>query len=282
MIKETNERREEITALLESTRLVLEHKDFGEAARAVFDICWKLVGADAGFISLLDPDGIDSKLLFAEPEALRESMGAIAHLPVDKHTLPAFASGKSVYENDFRQTPWASSVPESQPQIENILFAPLLVEGKPVGMIAFVNKPGGFTGRDGLMTSAFGEVASVALRNSRTLELLRSSEERFRNVAESAHEGIICADGRVNIIFWNAGAEQVFGYTAEEMLGKPLTSVLPERFRVARLQSMLREAERDAAPSRIFEMTGLKKDGTEFPMELSRSTWKAGARPTTR
>jgi PAS domain S-box-containing protein len=276
VIKETNERREEITALLESTRLVLEHKEFEEAARAVFDLCWKLVGADAGFVSLLDTESGESNILFIEPESLRESMDAFGHMPVDKLNLPAFASGKSVYENDFQQTPWASSIPESHLQIENILFAPLLIEGKPAGMIAFANKPGGFNGRDALMTSAFGEVASVALRNSRTLELLRSSEERFRNVAESAHESIICADGRVDIIFWNAGAEQIFGYSAEEMLGKPLTSILPERFRVARLQSMLREAERDAAPSRIFEMIGLRKDETEFPMELSRSTWKAG------
>jgi len=276
VIKETNERREEITALLQSARLVLEHADFKEAAREVFNLCWKLVGADAGFMALFGEEGAEIQLLLVEPKALREHMDGISSIPIEKLATPAFLAGKSVYENAFPESSWTDDVPESHPKIENILYAPLLIEGEAVGMIGFINKPGGFTGRDSLMASAFGEVTSIALRNTRTLEMLQSSEERFRSVAEGALEAVICADNDVNIIFWNPGAETIFGYTADEMMGKPIASILPERLREGRLPLMLREAAREATPSRIFEMTGLRKDGTEFPMELSRSAWKTG------
>jgi PAS domain S-box-containing protein len=106
--------------------------------------------------------------------------------------------------------------------------------------------------------------------------MLQSSEERFRSVAETALEAIICADSEANMTFWNAGAENIFGYAAEEMTGKPLTWILPESERQARLQSIMGEGASDtSAPARIFDMTGFRKDGGEFPMELSRSTWKS-------
>jgi PAS domain S-box-containing protein len=197
-------------------------------------------------------------------------------MPVSKLKTPAFMSGKAFYENNVGLSEWAQFVPAEHLKVDNILMAPLLVEGEPAGMIGFANKPGGFTGRDALMASAFGEVASVALRDSHTLRLLQEGEERFRSVAETAHEAIICADHDAHIIFWNAGAEQAFGYSSDEMMGEPLTHILPERFREARFQSLLRESmDGEDVPSRIFDMTGIRKDGTEFPMELSRSTWRA-------
>ncbi len=274
VIKETNERREEITALLESTRLVLEHKEFRKAAREIFDLCWKLVGAEAGFVAVLEEGG--GGLILVEPEELRERFEEAVSMPISRIGTPAFKSGKAFYENDFRTSELADMITSEQHlAIESILIAPLLVEGEPAGMMGLANKPGGFTGRDALMASAFGEVASVAYRDSKTMQLLRSSEERFRSVAETAMEAIICADSDVNIDFWNRGAENIFGYKAEEMLGRPLTSILPERERKARLESMMRELSGGSAGGRIFELPGLKKDGTEFSMELSRSTWKS-------
>jgi len=276
VIKDTNERREEITALLESTRLVLEQKDFDRAARDIFGLCWKLVGSDSGYLALLNEKNDASEILFVEPEALRTSFDSLSRMPVDQFITPAFRSGKAFYHNDFPNSDWARRMPGEPFKVESVLIAPLLVDGEPAGMIGFANKPGGFTGRDALMASAFGEVASVALRDSRTLEKLQDSEERFRSVAETAMEAIICADSDALITFWNASAEHIFGYRADEMMGKPLTAILPERLREARMPSMLREATEDKTPSRIFEMAGLRADGTEFPMELSRSTWKVG------
>jgi PAS domain S-box-containing protein len=271
MVRETNQRREEITALLESTRLVLEKKDFGEAARDIFRLCKKLIGASVGYVSVFEGD--ESKTLMVEPEQLNELFEGSRMMPVlDLHGTD-FELGKAIIENDIGGSELAQRLPDGHFRVSNLLLAPLVVEKKTVGLIGLANKKGGFSRRDALMASAFGEVASLALQNARYLELLSESEERFRSVAETANEAIICADSQVNIVFWNPGAEEMFGYGAEEVLGRSLTLILPERMRNARLDSLMKVASGDGG--KTYEALGLRKDGQEFFMEMSRSTpWR--------
>ena len=111
---------------------------------------------------------------------------------------------------------------------------------------------------------------------NRTEEALRESEERFRSVVETATDAIVLADHRGNIISWNKAAEHLFCYQAKEVLGKPLTILMPARYREAHQRGM--ERVRSNGDSRVIgktvELHGLKKDGAEFPLELSLGTWK--------
>jgi diguanylate cyclase (GGDEF)-like protein/PAS domain S-box-containing protein len=112
-------------------------------------------------------------------------------------------------------------------------------------------------------------------RYARAEQALRESEERFRAVAQSAVDAIVSVDTQGRIAFWNQAAERTFGYPATEALGAPLDRLLPERFREAHREGMRRVAS--GGPSRIIgrtvELTGLRKDGREFPLELSLSRW---------
>jgi PAS domain S-box-containing protein len=110
----------------------------------------------------------------------------------------------------------------------------------------------------------------------RAEEALRSSEERFRAVAESANDAFISGNQEGNIIHWNHGAERIFGYTAAEALGKPLTLIMPERLHAAHEEGMRRYLSTGVARvvGKTVELTGRKKDGTELPLELSRSSWR--------
>ena len=69
-------------------------------------------------------------------------------------------------------------------QLDNVLFAPLTIEKKVVGVIGLANKTGGFTQRDREMAMAFGEIASVALANSRMLEMLEENEKELKTYSE--------------------------------------------------------------------------------------------------
>jgi PAS domain S-box-containing protein len=104
---------------------------------------------------------------------------------------------------------------------------------------------------------------------------LRASEERFRAITESANDAIISADSTGHIVSWNARAEAIFGYTAEEILGAPLTRLMPARYHAAHAQGFTRWAATGAARlvGTTVEFTGVRKDGREFPLEISLSTW---------
>ena len=75
-------------------------------------------------------------------------------------------------------------MPEGHVQLKNVLFAPLTIEQRVVGVIGLANKAGGFTKRDAEMAKAFGEIASVALANSRMLEMLEENEKELKMHSE--------------------------------------------------------------------------------------------------
>lgn len=219
VIMETNERREEITTLLDSTRSVLEFKKFEDAARAIFNRLKKLVGASAGYVALLDKTGKENKVLFIEPEQLGADVDPLLRMPVGRLSRKALDSGKTVYENAFDAGEWMEGLPQGHFTIDNVLFAPLTVEGRAAGLMGLANKPGGFTNRDALMASAFGEIAAVALRNSQTLEKLEKSEAEYRAVVEGQTELICRYLPGGTITFANDTYCRYFGKGREELIG---------------------------------------------------------------
>jgi two-component system cell cycle sensor histidine kinase/response regulator CckA len=104
---------------------------------------------------------------------------------------------------------------------------------------------------------------------------LINSERRLRAVAESAREGIVTADATGAIVFWNPAASELFGYDEKEILGRPLTLLMPERFRAAHSEGLARHVSTREARviGKTVELHGLTKEGTEFPIELSLSAW---------
>ena len=107
---------------------------------------------------------------------------------------------------------------------------------------------------------------------------LEASETKFRSVAQAAVDAIISINSSDQITFWNHGAQKIFGYTEEEILRKPAAMLMPERYREAHRNGIDRYlgTGRKVLIGRILEVQGLRKNGEEFPLELSLSTWKTG------
>lgn len=101
-------------------------------------------------------------------------------------------------------------------------------------------------------------------------------ENRFRSVADSAVDGIISTTSDDKIVFWNKGACNIFGYTEGEVLGKPVTMLMPPSLRKRHREGVKRFLK-TGIPKIIgmtVEMQALAKGNREFPIELSLAVWK--------
>jgi PAS domain S-box-containing protein len=107
----------------------------------------------------------------------------------------------------------------------------------------------------------------------RAEELQRKSEERIRALVESSPDGMVIADAGGIIQLVNAQTEELFGYPREEMLGKPVEMLLPERFRPAHVTHRARFVEQpQMRPMGVgLELAGRRKNGSEFPVDISLS-----------
>jgi PAS domain S-box-containing protein len=104
---------------------------------------------------------------------------------------------------------------------------------------------------------------------------LRESEAKFRSVMESAIDAIISGDAEGKIRSWNSAATALFGFTEDEVIGEPIELIIPERFRKSHQEGIRRVSS--GGPIRVIgktvELAAIRKDGTEFPVELSLATW---------
>ena len=128
-----------------------------------------------------------------------------------------------------------------------------------------------------LLTIVFAWLAYANLRDDfeaqvRTEAELRASEAKFSGILEIAADAIISIDEAQRILHFNRGAERIFGYASAEVLGQPMSLLLPERYRAGhgaqvRGFGAASETARQMADRR--EIFGRRKDGSEFPAEAS-------------
>ena len=91
-------------------------------------------------------------------------------------------------------------------------------------------------------------------------------------ILQIAEDGIVSTDENQAITFFNLKAEQMFGYRAEEVLGRPLSMLMPERYRYRHREDVAQFGRGKQASRRMNErghVAGLRKDGEEFPMEIA-------------
>lgn len=100
-----------------------------------------------------------------------------------------------------------------------------------------------------------------------------AAEERFRGLLEAAPDAMVIVDGQGIIKLVNAQTEALFGYRREELLGHPVELLIPTRFRTQHTRHRGGySANRQVRPMGAgLELHGLRKDGTEFPVEISLS-----------
>ncbi|MGE5679734.1 MAG: PAS domain S-box protein [Bacillota bacterium] len=107
---------------------------------------------------------------------------------------------------------------------------------------------------------------------------LKVSENRYKALAHSATDAIISADQTGRIISWNKSAEKIFGYSEEEILGRPVIVLMPEELHKMHYMRFrdLSSGDTSKLIGHTLELQAIRKDGSMFPIELSLASWKTG------
>ena len=115
-------------------------------------------------------------------------------------------------------------------------------------------------------------IRDISVRKQMELQL-QLSKDRFESLLESAPDGMLVVNERGSIVFANAQAEALFGYTRQELIGSGLWMLLPHRARGGhdRLVADFFHSGRAREMGPGMDLSGLRKDGVEFPVEISLS-----------
>ena len=115
----------------------------------------------------------------------------------------------------------------------------------------------------------------VALFKHKSERELRDSETRFRSTVQLAQDAVLIADAEHRMVLWNRGAERMFGYRSEEVVGTLIEGLFPEHDAGAFRESLGRLAPGSAAVPQtgLVEHAARRKDQTEFPVEYSVTSW---------
>lgn len=183
-----------------------------------------------------------------------------------------YIEGKSQWLIDILANPsFPRAAIAKQIGIRTALGFPILTGSQVSGVLEFFSLQVIEPDRQMLnVMSNIGAQLGRVIERERSREALRASELRFRSVTQSAGDAIISADSEGIITSWNRGAQAIFGYTEEEAIGRSFTLLVPSRYFDALSHGM-------EQPGNIIsgvEIYCLRRDGSEFPVELSLASWE--------
>lgn len=127
---------------------------------------------------------------------------------------------------------------------------------------------------------AYASLHDDLVRREEAESALRASEAKFSGILEIAADAVISVNDRQQILHYNSGAERIFGWNANEVLGRELSFLLPTRHReshAAHVHGFGSAPETARQMGQRRHITGLRRDGTEFPAEASISKLALGS-----
>ncbi|MBN1610631.1 MAG: response regulator [Polyangiaceae bacterium] len=196
-------KKHELEGLLDAATAILAGEDFATIARRIFDTARALTGAESGYVALLSPSGEENELVFLESGRRPCTVDQSLPMPLRGLRGEAYRTGEVVCDNAFMSSAWARFLPEGHVELGNVLFAPLNVAGRTVGVMGLANKPADFAADDGRIAAALAQLAALALQRWRDERMLRESEGLLRIAGRMARLGGWSFDVRETRVTWS-------------------------------------------------------------------------------
>jgi PAS domain S-box-containing protein len=128
-----------------------------------------------------------------------------------------------------------------------------------------------------VVADVIGELVDEVADRVEREKVLERSEGKFRDLLDSSPDAIVMTDAGGAIVLVNRQTERMFGYSANELVGRPLEQLMPERFRAAHdgQRAGYFADPRPRAMGIGLELVGLRRDGSEFPVDIALSSFES-------
>lgn len=207
-LSKQNNQIELLHVLLEISRDITYHKNFKDSAQTIFKQLKKLIHADGGYVALLNKTSTLNEIVYLDQGSQICSVSPDLPMPVRGYRKLVYQSKKVMYHNDFGNSKWMRLLPKGHTQLNNVMFAPMIIDNEVVGLIGMSNKKGGFTDEDAQVAAEFSKLAVIALEYSESIEEsnrlknhLKNSEEQFRLITENSP-----------VLIWESGIDAKCNY----------------------------------------------------------------------
>ncbi|MFQ6676591.1 MAG: PAS domain S-box protein, partial [Fidelibacterota bacterium] len=269
---------ERMQALHQASQALVTSLNFREVADRCAHAAREVIGADGAAIFLVDDTGT-----YLEPIVLKEPYSEFMAMRLrmgEGLSGRVAESGKAEIVNRVDLTGRGKQIPGTPVEPESLLSAPLRVKDRVIGVIT-LRRLGEkeFAGEDLELLENLANIAASSIGNARLFQSLQESEEESRTLIETAPDPIIVIDEASRVVEWNDGAERVFGFTGEEMVGQSLESISTSagawKHHGAELRTFLKTGK-SAYVGVPVEVRAKRKDGRIIDTLISISARKTG------
>lgn len=270
--KELEQRLRQLTALKDMEEAVIQRQEEDTVLRLCIEAVARGFSFDRVGLYWVDQSHkeIVGRFLYgSDPGGFSESAFRKRRVPVGGADIlnEVLRSRTAVWLRSTDEDPRVNRLFVDEARTREFVMAPICGKDKDLGVLTADNlhtgRPLSESDREGLML--YAHAVGLALENAGLFQTVAENESRLRTVLENSPEAIIGLSREHWIGTWNRGAEKIFGFTAAEVLGKPLTILFPKATAGDFKKLLARVMEKGSV--RDFTMTAQSKDGR--PLDLS-------------
>ncbi len=258
----------ETEALLEASKTLLEFGSFDSAAARIFHCCKGVIGCDAGYVAILSENGQQNEILYLDPGTDVCTVDPNLPMPIRGLREVAIRSGRPLFDNEFHNSHCNSLLPPGHVELENVLFAPLIIQGSVVGLLGIANKEGGFNEHDAELARAFAEFAAIGLLRARSGKALEESEIKYRTLIDALPISVAIVQDEKLAFINGAGAQMVACDDPQEIIGQDVRRFLSDKEKESFSDFTRRRREGDPGMLKHYTSELARHNGDTFPAEI--------------
>ncbi|MFT4816123.1 MAG: PAS domain S-box-containing protein [Pseudohongiellaceae bacterium] len=249
--------------------------------------CTKLLKA---FLQETDSEyGFIGDILPGEGGAPYLKTRSITDISWDEESLAAFApegmifsnlnsifgqtmkTGKIYISNNPASDPIRGGLPKGHPPLHSYIGIPLTIQDRLIGMVGLANKPGGYSEQDVSLLKVLIISSATAIRTLQLQTAFNTQSIHLALLIQRIADGVITMSDAGSIVDVNPAMTKIFGYSSSELIGKPVTDLMPERYRAAHTAGLARFLNSGAGKivgNISVQVQGLHKNGSMFDLNL--------------